>query len=80
VRSDYDIVVAMYHDHGHIKVLGLKADVNITVGLPVIRASVDHGTVFDIAGKNIADEHSRVEGLRQAADLAPTPITKESAV
>ena len=50
-RGDYDMVVAMYHDQGHgpVKVLGLEAGVNITVGLPVIRTSVDHGTTFDIA-------------------------------
>ncbi|HTU65211.1 MAG TPA: 4-hydroxythreonine-4-phosphate dehydrogenase PdxA [Steroidobacteraceae bacterium] len=72
-RGDYDIVVAMYHDQGHgpIKVLGLEAGVNITVGLPVVRTSVDHGTAFDIAGKGIADERSLVEALRQAAALAP---------
>ncbi len=72
-RGDYDIVVAMYHDQGHgpIKVLGLESGVNITVGLPVIRTSVDHGTAFDIAGRGIADEGSMVEALRQAVDLAP---------
>ena len=72
-RGDYDMVVAMYHDQGHgpIKVLGLEAGVNITVGLPVIRTSVDHGTAFDIAGKGIADERSLIEALRQAVDLAP---------
>ena len=72
-RGDYDMVVAMYHDQGHgpIKVLGLEAGVNITVGLPMIRTSVDHGTAFDIAGKGIADERSLIEALRQAADLAP---------
>jgi 4-phospho-D-threonate 3-dehydrogenase / 4-phospho-D-erythronate 3-dehydrogenase len=71
-RGDYDIVVAMYHDQGHgpIKVLGLEAGVNITVGLPVVRTSVDHGTAFDIAGKGVADERSLVEALRQAAALA----------
>ncbi len=57
--------------HGPIKVLGLEAGVNITVGLPVIRTSVDHGTAFDIAGTGIADEGSLVEALRQAVDLAP---------
>lgn len=74
-RGDYDMVVAMYHDQGHgpIKVLGLEAGVNITVGLPVIRTSVDHGTAFDIAGKGIADERSLIEALRQAVDLAPKP-------
>ena len=72
-RGDFDIVVAMYHDQGHgpIKVLGLEAGVNITVGLPVIRTSVDHGTAFDIAGTGIADERSLIEALRQAVDLAP---------
>jgi len=75
-RGDYDMVVAMYHDQGHgpIKVLGLEAGVNITVGLPVIRTSVDHGTAFDIAGKGIADERSLIEALRQAADLAPRKV------
>ncbi|WP_261133549.1 4-hydroxythreonine-4-phosphate dehydrogenase PdxA [Bacillus sp. Marseille-Q3570] len=74
VRGDFDIVVAMYHDQGHgpIKVLGLDAGVNITVGLPIIRTSVDHGTAFDIAGKGIADEKSLTEALRQAVELAPT--------
>jgi len=72
-RGDYDIVVAMYHDQGHgpIKVLGLESGVNITVGLPMVRTSVDHGTAFDIAGKGVADERSLIEALRQAADLAP---------
>lgn len=73
VRGDFDIVVAMYHDQGHapVKVLGLEAGVNITVGLPIIRTSVDHGTAFDIAGTGIADELSLVEALRQAVELAP---------
>jgi 4-phospho-D-threonate 3-dehydrogenase / 4-phospho-D-erythronate 3-dehydrogenase len=73
VRGDFDIVVAMYHDQGHgpVKVLGLDAGVNITVGLPIIRTSVDHGTAFDIAGKGIADEASLVEAIRQAVELAP---------
>lgn len=72
-RGDFDIVVAMYHDQGHgpIKVLGLEAGVNITVGLPIIRTSVDHGTAFDIAGKGIADERSMIGALNQAIELAP---------
>ena len=62
----------MYHDQGHgpVKVLGIEAGVNVTVGLPVIRTSVDHGTAFDIAGKNMADSHSMVEALHQAAEMA----------
>lgn len=73
MRGDFDIVVAMYHDQGHcpVKVLGIESGVNITVGLPVIRTSVDHGTAFDIAGTGKADERSLLEALRQAAELAP---------
>jgi 4-phospho-D-threonate 3-dehydrogenase / 4-phospho-D-erythronate 3-dehydrogenase len=71
-RGDFDMVVAMYHDQGHgpVKVLGIEAGVNITVGLPVIRTSVDHGTAFDLAGRGTADERSMLEALRQAAELA----------
>lgn len=74
-RGDFDLVVAMYHDQGHgpVKILGLEAGVNITVGLPVIRTSVDHGTAFDIAGTGTADEGSMIEAIRQAAALAPNP-------
>jgi 4-hydroxythreonine-4-phosphate dehydrogenase len=74
-RGDFDLVVAMYHDQGHgpVKVLGIEAGVNITVGLPVVRTSVDHGTAFDIAGTGRADERSLLEALRQAIALAPTP-------
>ncbi len=72
-RGDFDIVVAMYHDQGHgpIKVLGLEAGVNITVGLPYVRTSVDHGTAFDIAGTGAADERSLIAAIDAAIDLAP---------
>jgi 4-hydroxythreonine-4-phosphate dehydrogenase len=72
-RGDFDLVVAMYHDQGHgpVKVLGIEAGVNITIGLPVVRTSVDHGTAFDIAGTGKADERSLLEALRQAIALAP---------
>ena len=72
-RGDYDMVVAMYHDQGHgpVKALGLESGVNITIGLPVIRTSVDHGTAFDIAGTGKADERSMLEALRLAIELAP---------
>ncbi len=74
-RGDFDIVLAMYHDQGHgpVKVMGLESGVNITVGLPVIRTSVDHGTAFDIAGTGKVDERSLLEALRQGAELAPRP-------
>jgi len=70
-RGDFDLVIAMYHDQGHgpVKVLGLESGVNITVGLPVIRTSVDHGTAFDIAGTGKADERSMLEAMRVAIQL-----------
>jgi 4-phospho-D-threonate 3-dehydrogenase / 4-phospho-D-erythronate 3-dehydrogenase len=72
IRGDFDLVVAMYHDQGHgpVKVLGIETGVNVTLGLPVIRTSVDHGTAFDIAGSGKADERSMIEALGQAVDLA----------
>ena len=72
-RGDFDLVVAMYHDQGHgpVKALGLESGVNITIGLPVIRTSVDHGTAFDIAGTGKADERSMLEAMRLALELAP---------
>ena len=67
-RGEFDIVVAQYHDQGLIpvKYLGVDEGVNVTVGLPFVRTSVDHGTAFDIAGRGIADPSS----LRTAFDLA----------
>jgi 4-hydroxythreonine-4-phosphate dehydrogenase len=71
-RGKYDAVVAMYHDQGHIplKLLSFESGVNVTLGLPIVRTSVDHGTAFDIAGKGLADPGSLVEALRLAAILA----------
>lgn len=81
--AQYDAVVAMYHDQGHIpvKLLGFEVDpatgkwqelsgVNITLGLPIVRTSVDHGTAFDIAGKGIANERSMIEAIEYAERLA----------
>jgi len=67
-NGQYDVVVAMYHDQGHIptKLLAFDTGVNITVGLPIIRTSVDHGTAFDIAGKGIAKGDSMVEAIKVA--------------
>ena len=72
-RGDFDLVVAMYHDQGHgpVKVMGIEAGVNVTIGLPVVRTSVDHGTAFDIAGTGKADEQSLLEAINQAIALAP---------
>ena len=72
VRGDFDAVVAMYHDQGLIplKMAAFGKCVNITVGLPIIRTSVDHGPAFDIAGKGMADCGSLLEAIRVAARLA----------
>jgi 4-hydroxythreonine-4-phosphate dehydrogenase len=71
-QGDFDLVVAMYHDQGHIpiKLSGLDDGVNVTLGLPFPRASVDHGTAFDIAGRGIARPQSMVAALRLAARLS----------
>ncbi len=71
-KGDFDIVVAMYHDQGHIplKVVDFMGGVNITVGLPIIRTSVDHGTAFGKAGKGTADESSMIAAIRAAVSFA----------
>jgi 4-hydroxythreonine-4-phosphate dehydrogenase len=74
-RGEFDGIVAMYHDQGHIplKLLSGLAAVNVTLGLPIVRTSVAHGTAYDIAGKGIADASSLVEAVRVAARLARAP-------
>lgn len=71
-QKQYDLVVAMYHDQGHIpmKLLAFDSGVNVTLGLPIIRTSVDHGTAFDIAGKGIAREESMLWAIRLANRFA----------
>jgi 4-hydroxythreonine-4-phosphate dehydrogenase len=70
--GEFDVVIACYHDQGLIpvKLLAFGRAVNVTLGLPIIRTSVDHGTAFDIAGRGIADPGSLVEAVRLAARLA----------
>ena len=81
--GEFDIVVAMYHDQGHIplKLAGFRIDpvtgkyssmsgINTTIGLPIIRTSVDHGTAFDRAGRGVANEGSMVEAIEVAAQMA----------
>jgi 4-hydroxythreonine-4-phosphate dehydrogenase len=70
--GEFDAVVACYHDQGLIpvKLLAFGRAVNVTLGLPIIRTSVDHGTAFDIAGRNVADEGSLVHAVLLAARLA----------
>jgi 4-hydroxythreonine-4-phosphate dehydrogenase len=73
-RGAYDLVVAMYHDQGHIpmKLIDFEGTVNISLGIPIIRTSVDHGTAFDIAGRNLADARSMKQAMRMAARMAAT--------
>ena len=68
----FDAVVAMYHDQGHValKLLGMHRAVNVTLGLPIIRTSVAHGTAFDIAWRRRADSGSLLEAVRVASRLA----------
>lgn len=72
IRGEFDVVVAMFHDQGHIpiKTHGFERSITVTLGLPIIRTSVDHGTAFDIAWKGVASAESMVESIRLAAQLA----------
>lgn len=72
VKGEFDIVVAMYHDQGHIpmKLLAFDSGVNVSIGLPIIRTSVDHGTAFDIAGTGKAREESMLAAMDVAVKMA----------
>jgi 4-hydroxythreonine-4-phosphate dehydrogenase len=76
VRGAYDLVVAMYHDQGHIpmKLIDFEKTVNVSIGLPIIRTSVDHGTAFDIAGKNQADPTNMKAAMRLAVVMASNRV------
>ncbi len=69
--GEFDAVIAMYHDQGHIplKLVAMDEGVNVTLGIPIVRTSVDHGTAYDIAGRNIAHENSLQAALLLAAQL-----------
>lgn len=73
-RARYDLAICMYHDQAliPIKTLDFASGVNTTLGLPIIRTSPDHGTAYDIAGKNRADPRSLIAALRQAKQMAQT--------
>ncbi len=68
----FDMVIAMYHDQGYIplKLVAIDEGVNVTLGIPIVRTSVDHGTAYDIAGRGTAREHSLIAAIRLAAQLA----------
>jgi len=74
--GEFDVVIAMYHDQGLIpvKYLGVDKGVNVTLGLPLVRTSPDHGTAFDIAGTGRADPASLIEAIRMARSLAPDAL------
>ena len=79
LNGEFDAVVACYHDQGliPIKILAFGQAVNVTLGLPIIRTSVDHGTAYDIAGTNTADPSSMVEAVCLAARLASAPVSHD---
>jgi 4-phospho-D-threonate 3-dehydrogenase / 4-phospho-D-erythronate 3-dehydrogenase len=76
MRGEFDAVIACYHDQGliPIKLVAFGKAVNVTLGLPIIRTSVDHGTAFDIAGRGVADPSSLIEAVRLAARLTAGAI------
>jgi 4-hydroxythreonine-4-phosphate dehydrogenase len=75
-RGEFDCVIACYHDQGLIpvKLLAFGTAVNVTIGLPIIRTSVDHGTAFDIAGKGVADAGSMIAAVKLAAEMCATRV------
>ncbi|HBH81957.1 MAG TPA: 4-hydroxythreonine-4-phosphate dehydrogenase PdxA, partial [Nitrospira sp.] len=77
-KGQYDGIVALYHDQGLIplKLVAFGTCVNLTVGLPIIRTSVDHGTAFDIVGKKVADPGSLIEAVTLAARIAQRRVKK----
>lgn len=72
LRGEFDLIVAMYHDQGHIpmKLIDFEGTVNVSLGTPIIRTSVDHGTAFDIAGRNVADPTNIKAAMRLAVRMA----------
>ena len=80
MRGEFDAVIACYHDQGliPIKLVAFGRAVNVTLGLPIIRTSVDHGTAFDIAGRGVADPSSLIEAVRLAARLASARVPDAS--
>ena len=79
-QGEFNLVVAMYHDQGHIaaKTLGFAEAVNVTAGLPIIRTSVDHGTAFDLVGRNQADSKNMESAILLAGQMARRPLRRQS--
>jgi 4-hydroxy-L-threonine phosphate dehydrogenase PdxA len=77
--GEFDAVIACYHDQGLIpvKLLAFGEAVNVTLGLPIVRTSVDHGTAFDIAGRGVADPGSMIAAVKLAAQLAHRSVRQQ---
>ena len=82
LRKEFDLIVAMYHDQGHIpmKLIDFEETVNISLGIPIIRTSVDHGTAFDIAGQNRAYCRNMKAAMRMAAKMATGKLASKHQV
>ena len=80
-HGDYDAVICAYHDQGLIpfKLVAFSTGVNVTLGLPIIRTSPDHGTALDLAGRGVADHRSMLAAVRLAARLAKSPLELRAA-
>jgi 4-hydroxythreonine-4-phosphate dehydrogenase len=81
VRGEFDLIVAMYHDQGHIpmKLVDFEGTVNVSLGMPIIRTSVDHGTAFDIAGRNLANAENMKAAMRLAVRMAAGKLAMSGA-
>jgi 4-hydroxythreonine-4-phosphate dehydrogenase len=82
VNGEFDLLIAMYHDQGHVpvKLSGFDEGVNVSLGLPILRTSVDHGTAFDIAGRGVARWQSMAAAIRVAAEMVARDPERRSDV
>jgi 4-phospho-D-threonate 3-dehydrogenase / 4-phospho-D-erythronate 3-dehydrogenase len=80
LRGEFDLIVAMYHDQGHIamKLIDFEGTVNVSLGMPILRTSVDHGTAFDIAGRNLANPANMKAAMRLAVQMAAGRMAAQS--
>ena len=80
IEGEFDVVLAMYHDQGHIaiKVHNFHESVTVTLGIPFVRTSVDHGTAFDIAGRGVADSRGTTAALDAALTLAQGALSNDA--
>jgi 4-phospho-D-threonate 3-dehydrogenase / 4-phospho-D-erythronate 3-dehydrogenase len=81
LHGEFDLIVAMYHDQGHIpmKLIDFEGTVNVSLGMPILRTSVDHGTAFDIAGRNLADAANMKAAMKLAVQMAVSRMATRGA-